>query len=162
MNFGEERLQTTNTTRVIKRDDSPVAVVLKKVQVLPIFSRLIDKCTSEGFNVAMDETSDWKKMALKSPRLWLDKKLFSEALYDIIKNADKRSNRDKPVNIFIRYEGLNDCTISISYYLKETERQSVYGRPGNFSQRTAEIILQHGAKLDQRETKETVRVSIIF
>lgn len=162
MNFGEEKLQTTNTTRVIKRDDSPVAVVLKKVQVFPLFSKLIDQCTRGGFNVTMDETSDWKNMALKSPQLWLDKKLFSEALLDIIKNADKRSNRDKPVNISIRYEGLNDCTISISYYLKESEHQSAYGRQGYFSHRTSEIILQHGAKLDQRETRETARVSIIF
>ena len=162
MNSGKEKLQTTNTTRVIKRDDSPVAVVLKKVQVLSLFSKVIDQCTKEGFNVAMDETSDWDKLALKSPRLWLDKKLFSEALIDIIINADKRSNREKPVNISIRYEGLDDCTINISYYLKKSEKQSAYGRSGNFSHRTAEIILQHGAKLDQKETREMVRVCIIF
>ena len=52
MNSGKEKLQTTNTTRVIKRDDSPVAVVLKKVQVLSLFSKVIDQCTKEGFNVS--------------------------------------------------------------------------------------------------------------
>lgn len=162
MNLGKERLQSTDTTRVLKRDNSAVAVVLKKVQVLPVFSKVIDQCNKEGFKVTMDETSDWKKLALKSPRLWLDKKLFSEALSDILKNAGKKSKGDKPVNISMKYEGINECTISISYYLKKPEHQSAYGRSGYFSHRTGEIILQHGARLDQKEINDMVRVYIIF
>lgn len=162
MNLGKERLQSTDTTRVLKRDNSPVAVVLKKVQVLPVFSKVIDQCNKEGFKVTMDETSDWDKLALKSPRLWLDKKLFSEALFDIIKNADKKSNGDKPVSISMKYDGINECTITISYFLRKSEHRHAYGRSGNFSHRTGEIILQHGAKLDQKEINDLVRVYILF
>ena len=159
----KERHQTTDTTRILKRDNSPVAVVLKKELVLPIFSKVIEQYNKEGFKVSMDEKGDWDKLALKSPRLWLDKKLFSEALFDIIKNAHKKSKGDKPVNISMKYEGINECTINISYHQKKSEnQQGAYRRSANFSHRTGEIILQHGAKLDHREINETMRVFIVF
>ncbi len=162
MNSGKETLQTTDAKRALTRDSSPVAVVLKKVQVFPIFTRVIEQCNREGIKVTIDENSDWNKLASKSPRLWLDKKLFSEALFDIIENAYRKSIGDKPVNITIKYDDINDFTISISYYSKRSEHQSVYGRSGCFSHRTGEIILQHGAKLDQKITNGMVRVFIIF
>lgn len=162
MNSGKGTLQTTDTKKVLTRNNSPVAVVLKKVQLFPIFTKVIEQCNKEGIKVTIDEDSDWNKLASKSPRLWLDKKLFSEALFDIIKNADKTSIGDKPVNISIKYDDTDECTISISYHFKKTEHQSIYGRTGFFSHRTGEIILQHGAKLDQKKTNEMIRVSVIF
>ncbi len=162
MNASKERFQADDTTRVIKRDNSSVAVVLKKTLVLPILTKVVDESHKEGLLTQNDDMVDWDKLGLKNPRLWLDKKLFSEALSDIIKGAAKKNKGEKPAVISMKYDGANDCTISITYHIKESEQRNMYGRSVNFSHRTAEIILQHGAKLEENESDNSVRIRIIF
>lgn len=157
----KEMLKTTEITHVHKRVKTAVAVVLKKVQILPVLNKVVEECKKVGFMISLDQSTDWAALKLKNPRIWLDKNLFSEALFDVMKHAVQKSKKDEPVIVSFKCDGISDCTINLLFNLNSSDKP--YNRrrgSGEFSFRTNEIILQHGTKLEYTEINGKVRIII--